>query len=80
MNISAPFISDNSPQMSAEMPSDSPHLLIAGAAPPLDAGATLPALPPLPNLDALLRRLRVVQRLAVDDADEGQGGHAQPEG
>lgn len=56
--------------MSAEMPSDSPHLLIAGAAPPVDAGATLPALPPLPNLDALLRRLRVVQRLAVDDADE----------
>lgn len=51
------------------MPSapEPPHLLIADATPALPAGATLPALPPLPRLDALLRRLQRADTLTCDD-------------
>lgn len=43
------------------------HLLIADATPALPAGATLPALPPLPRLDALLPRLQRADTITCDD-------------
>ena len=43
------------------------HLLIADATPALPAGATAPALPPLPRLDALLARLQRADTLTCDD-------------
>ncbi|MDO5692536.1 MAG: phosphoglycerate mutase [Pseudomonadota bacterium] len=43
------------------------HLLIPDASPLRPEGAALPALPPLPHLDALLRRLRVSDTLTCDD-------------
>ncbi len=45
----------------------SPHLLIPDATPLLPEGAALPALPPLPHLDALLKRLQVTEVVACDD-------------
>ena len=43
------------------------HLLIADAAPLLADGAAPPPLPALPQLDALLKRLRVTETIACDD-------------
>lgn len=43
------------------------HLLIADAHPLLPEGSALPALPPLPRLEALLRRLQVSDTLTCDD-------------
>lgn len=43
------------------------HLLIADAAPLLAEGAALPALPPLPRLDALLQRLRIDSTVSCDE-------------
>ncbi|HOB65534.1 hypothetical protein [Ottowia sp.] len=42
------------------------HLLIPGAAPQTDAGAALPPLPALPNLQALVRQLRVADTITCD--------------
>ena len=43
------------------------HLLVADATPLLPDGATLPALPPLPQLDGLLKRLQVSDTLTCDE-------------
>ncbi len=45
----------------------SPQLLIADATPLLPEGAAPPALPPLPHLDALLKRLQVAEAIACED-------------
>ncbi len=45
----------------------SQHLLIADAAPLLPEGAALPALPPLPRLDALLQHLRIDCTVSCDE-------------
>ena len=46
---------------------ESPHLLTADAVPLLPDGAALPELPPLPHLDALLRRLTPVDTIRCDE-------------
>lgn len=43
------------------------HLLIADALPLLPEDAALPELPPLPQFDALLRRLRLADTVSCDD-------------
>ena len=63
-----------SPPIAAPTAGPLSHLLIAGVAPwPGDADA--PALPPLPNLDALLARLRPADTLACDE-DSPETPHA----
>lgn len=44
------------------------HLLIADATPLLPEGSPLPALPPLPHLDTVLKRMRLADTLECDDA------------
>ncbi|HMN20449.1 MAG TPA: phosphoglycerate mutase [Ottowia sp.] len=44
-----------------------PHLLVDGAALALPTGTTQPPLPELPELDALLARMRVVDTLEIED-------------
>lgn len=60
-------MSASSPDSQAA-PAPLSHLLIADAAPlPQSAGADAPPLPPLPNLDALLARLRPTHTLTCDE-------------